>query len=139
MTRAPAMAACVVALIAAWPAHARDRPGAAAGRCQYPDAAKDYAAETTFVACDGVVVEDQGQGVVLSFVRKGWGQSDRFYGQVQGGDISVSRVALRKAEPVEAKGTCRFTYRPAGRLSVASCLVKSRARWIAANFVASRF
>ncbi|MCW1401646.1 hypothetical protein OKA06_04650 [Novosphingobium sp. MW5] len=139
MTRALAMAACISALIAATNAHAQSVPREAAGRCQYPDAAKDYAAETTFIACDGVAVEDKGQGVVLNFLRKGWGQSDRFYGQVHGGDIRISRVALRKAEARDAQGTCRLTYRTDGRLSVASCLVKSRARWIAANFVASGF
>lgn len=139
MMRAATIAACLVAALSAVPALAQDKPQEVAGRCQYPDAAKEYADETTFIDCNALTVESHPGSVTIAFARKGWGHADRFVGQIDGDSIRVARIALRKGEPRKAEGTCRLTYRADGTLALAKCLAQSRGRWFAANFVASGF
>ena len=109
-----------------------------AGHCQYADTLANYAAETTFINCDTLIVRDAPKAMTLDFVRREKCTATRFYGKINKGRILVDRISLNNARPQAARGSCNLSYRFDGTLGNAACLAELRGRWIAANFVPSR-
>jgi hypothetical protein len=60
-----------------------------------------------------------------------------FSGELVGRRLSVTNVHLRGSDPVQATGSCEIFYRE-GRISVVSCLARTRTRTYVANFLPSR-
>lgn len=107
------------------------------GRCLYSDEVIRQRGETLLIVCDGATLKRDGASATLTFGQRSWGPMARFSGDMAGGRLAVSQVALRDGRAVAATGTCELFHRGDGSLSVIACLARAGSRSIAVNFVPS--
>ena len=85
------------------------------GRCSYPGAVRERAADTGTVLaiCNRVIVAEGG----IAFVTRGTGQQMQYRGHWNGDRLTVDAIVLRGREPEEARGLCQ-RYEADDRLSM---------------------
>ncbi len=105
------------------------------GRCTYPDAVRERAADTGTVLaiCNRALVANGG----VAFVTRGTGQQMQFRGHWDGDRLTVNAIVLRGRGPEDARGLCQL-YEADDRLSTIACTAVADNRSYAANFVAWR-
>ncbi len=142
-------------LMMAGPSAEPSLPLELAGRCDYPERAREFTPSTVLAFCDGVTISGAGSGPDANAAAKTGVESDgsrrvfdftqgsresilRFYGTKDGERFVIDRVRLRSGRIVAAKGVCSIFYAET-RISIVACLANGRARNYAANFIPRRY
>ena len=104
-----------------------DRPPVLHGECIYPPRIAEALPDAIQVICDTVEVTADG----VDFQRRGWDAHSRFFGNWQGGILTVTAIQPRNERRSGARGTCRIDYAN-GEISLVSCSAFGRGRgWVA--------
>lgn len=107
------------------------------GRCEYSEQLRQYLGSTEFAICDNFTLLHHGNLMRFSFGDRRSGEATVFEGRMDGDVMQVERIVLASGRALPVTGTCK-TFKRDEILSVASCVVRSRTRGYAANFVRSR-
>lgn len=132
-------AAGLLACLAAATSADADDAAVLDGRCDYSPEVARHGDTTTLIVCDTFAIRRDGASEAFVFGRRDYGPAARFVGVPSAEGIIVSALVLKDGEQRAATGTCRRYARSDGSLSAMGCLAKMGQRWVAANFVPSRF
>ncbi|GAA0266516.1 hypothetical protein GCM10009127_02550 [Alteraurantiacibacter aestuarii] len=127
------MLAALLTLIAAQFDPGAPLTGQFDGTCLYPETLRERAEGDNLVTCNRVTVDDKG----IVFASRSWGVRMRFSGTFEGDRMTVTSIAGRNGEQVEARGTCQIYYANE-EVSTIACTAIAHGRAHLANFVVSR-
>lgn len=107
------------------------------GRCDYSETVREKAGDTVLVTCNAVTLRERAGNFEIAFGQRSFDTATIFHGFDADGPIEIDRITLANGSTYDAEGTCEIVYR-GGRMSGASCLVRARGTFYAANFIANR-